>query len=494
MNTHPTHDELFDAAAEGAPGPHAAHLAGCDSCRAAYDRLRAGAALLDDARADDGDLDAIDWGRLDGAIQSAAEQAAADIRSGKLRAPRPWASYAAGVVALAAAAVGVVYVKSRPAVDAPAPVAMPTPSPTPAPVAQPAVAFEGAVLLAAGGATQTPSGAAAPVRFSGGAGVREGARVETGAAGRAVFAVQPAVTLDVRPDSDATLTAMRVDTTAVTLARGELAVDREGDVGAVAVRSGRWNISLEGDATVRATSSLVRVVVLAGRATATAEGGAVTSFSGPVVLELPAAAGDARSVPGDAVDAMRLNLAPLPARGTLWQMPAVDPAATVSLRGHGALPASIEALRLGGPATLEARVGRQVFTLEVGSGRVLEWHRNAAVAANTAGQRPAPTAAALPSPATAPAPEGRDLSAAEVNAMSRSINARMRHCFTRCVETNQCREPHGTVEFSVTADGATSLGSVDPSVANARACLAHEAQFVRFPATGGAFPFQITVR
>jgi len=490
--THPTHEELFDAAAEGAPGPLGPHLDTCAECRAAYGRLRAGAALLDEAREDDDAVDDIDWGRLDGAIQAAAERTAADIRSGSLRAPTRWGAYAAGAVALAAAAVGVVYVKSRPAVEGPT-VAVTTPAPTPP--ATPSAAFEGTVLLAAGGASQTPPNGAASVRFSGGVSVREGARIETGAAGRAVFAVQQAVTLDVRPESDATLTAMRDDATTVTLARGEVAVDRTGDVGAVSVRTGRWSVAIEGDATVRADSQVVRVVLLGGRATATANGGIRTSFTGPIVLELPAM-GDPRTVPGDAVDAMRLNLAPLPTRGTLWQMPAINPAATVTLRGHGALPASIEALRLGGPATLEARVGRELLTLDVGSGRVLEWRRSEAVAsaAPVAPRHVAPRALPTPAVTAAPAPEGRELSSAEVNAMSRSISARIRHCFTRCLETNQCREPRGVVVFNVSADGAPSVGAIDPSVANARACLAHETQFVHFPATGGSFPFQFTIR
>jgi len=495
VNTHPTHEELFDAAADGATGPHGPHLDACADCRAAYARLRAGAALLDEARADDLDAaDDIDWGRIDGAIQAAAERTAADIRSGSLRAPTRWGAYAAGAVALAAAAVGVVYVKSQRPVDAPPSLAAPTPAPGLTPPVAPTSSFEGAVLLAAGGASQTPAGGAS-VRFSGGTGVREGARVETGAAGRAVFAVQRAVTLDVRAASDVTLTAMRDDATTVTLARGEVAVDRAGDVGAVSVRAGRWSVAVEGDATVRAESQLVRVVLLAGRATATANGGMRTSFTGPVVLELPAM-GDARAVPGDAVDALRLDLGLLRPDGTMWALPAINPAATVTLRGHGALPSSIEAVRLGGPATLEARIGREVHTLEVGTGRVLEWRRTDVVAsaAPVAPRHVAPRALPTPALAAAPAPEGRDLTQAEINAMSRRISARIGHCFTLCREQNTCREPHGVVVFDVAADGATSLGTIDPSVAAARTCLARETQFVRFPATGGSFPFQFTIR
>lgn len=488
MNTHPTHEELFDAAADGAIGPHGPHLDACADCRAAYARLRAGAALLDEARADDDDVaDDIDWGRIDGAIQAAAERTAADIRSGSLRAPTRWSAYAAGAVALAAAAVGVVYVKSHAPVDAPPSVAVTTPAPR----VTPSRSFEGAVLLAAGGASQTPAGGAS-VRFSGGASVREGARVETGAAGRAVFAVQRAVTLDVRAASDATLTAMRDDATTVTLARGEVAVDRVGDVGTVSVRAGRWSVAIEGDATVRAESQLIRVVLLGGRATATANGGMRTSFTGPVVLELPAM-GDARVVPGDAVDALRLDLGLLRPDGTMWALPAINPSATVTLRGHGALPSSIEALRLGGPATLEARVGREVHTLEVGTGRVLEWRKVDEVA-SAAPRHVAPRALPTPAVAAAPAPEGRDLTPREISAMSNTIRRRITHCFTRCVETNLCREPHGVVELNVSAEGATSLGAIDPSVAAARACLAHETQFVRFPATGGSFPFQFPIR
>ena len=494
MSSHPTADELFAVVVDGDPGRFAAHLAECGDCREARARLGAGAALLDAARADDDAIDTIDWGRIDGAIEAAAERAAADIRGGRLRAPRPWAGVVAGGLALAAAAVAALYLRPHPVERPAAPVARVIPPDAPAPAPAPAARFEGAVLLAAGGATQTVEGAATE-RCASGATLREGARIETATTGRVVFAAQPAVTVDVRPESEATLTAMRVDSTAITLARGEVAVDRAGDRGAVAVRAGRWEIALEGDATVRATRETVRVVVLAGRAATTAAGVTGTSYTGPIVLELPADAGDARVAPGAALDPLRLDPALLPVGGTLFPLPPIDPAATFSWRGHGALPAALEALRLGGPATLEARLGRRVLTLEVGSGRVSAWRPASAVAAHgLAVQRP-PANAALPSPAAAPTPPaGRELSAAEVNAMSRAIQARIRHCFTRCVETNQCREPRGVLEYAISAEGRAALGATDPSLAGARACLAHEAQFFGFRPTGAAFPFQINVR
>jgi hypothetical protein len=502
MSAHPSPEALFDAAAKGVEGPYAPHLADCPACRVAYDRLRVGASLLDVARKDDA-LDAIDWGRLEEAIQGAAERTAADIRSGRLRPTSSWRGYVVGAMAFAAAAVGVWYVRGHRTTMVSAPIAARAPA-HPARVSlperqpeRPAPPFEGVILLAAGGARQTMAGASVPVRLSSSEGVREGARVETGALGRAVFTVQPTVTLDVRPESEATLVAMHRETTTVALARGELAIDREGEAGAVAVHVGRWQVAVEGDATARATSTTLRVVLLAGRATVRSGEPAGTVFTGPVVFELPAEAGDARTLGSEAHDAMRLDLTPFRAEGTLWQLPSLPPGGSVSLRGHGALPDAVEALRLTHTATLDARVGRREYTLEVGSGRVLQWRRVSATIAADAptsrpvvvGQAPSPMATALP-----PMSEGRELTQAEIHAMSRTITRRIGHCFTRCVETNQCREPHGVVEFDVSADGTTTVGALDPSVANARPCLAHEARFIRFPATGGAFPFQVNVR
>ena len=180
-----------------------------------------------------------------------------------------------------------------------------------------------------GGATQTPSGAAALVRFRRRGRARRGARVGDGRRGPRVFAVQPTVTLDRPPRRDArSLTAMRVDTTAVTLARGRARGRPRGRRRRVAVRSGRWNVAKATPPSARRAPSSAWWCSPA--ATATAEGGAVTSF-GPVVAEVPAAAGDAR--PSPATRSTRCaSTSRRPRAGHAWQMPAVDPSRRRSAR------------------------------------------------------------------------------------------------------------------------------------------------------------------
>ncbi len=483
---HPLPEELFDAASANDPGRFAAHLASCGTCRSAWDRLRVGASLLDDAR-EDPPIDDLDWGRIDAAISAEAEKVAGDIRAGRLRAPRPWKTYAMGGLALAAAAAAAFYVRSTQPRDELVPVAHRDVPPTPAPAAR----VDGAVLLAAGGATQTPEGASEAVRLSSGAPLREGARVHTPAAGRAVFSVEPSVVLDVRANSDVSLTSLREDGAAVALAQGEVAVDREGEGAPVSVRAGRWRVGVEGDVVARVESHVVRVVVLSGRASVEADGVSRMQYTGPIVIELPDE-GAARTAQGEAADASRIDLSVLRAGGTMWTLPALDPAATMSVRGRGPLPSSLEAIRVTEPVTLQARLGHQVMTLEVGSGRVLEWHAVNAVAAAQPTVHRAPTPA--PSAIQSPEPEGRALTSSEVQTVSRSAHGHFQHCIATCQEQNRCREVHGSIQLSVDANGRASLGSIDPSVEGARTCLTGEAPQVRFPATGGAFQFGVPIR
>ena len=492
---HPLPEELFDSARANDRAPFAAHLDTCAECRAAWDRLRTGATLLNEA-SEDPALDAIDWGRIDAAVSAEAERVAAGIRAGTIRAPRPWKAYALGGLALAAAASAIAYVRTHPSQDdlvartdvtappAAPPVAQPS---TPAPAAR----FEGAVLLAAGGAMQTPASGAAQ-RIASGAPLREGARVITTAAGRAVFSVQPAVALDVRGDSDVTLSALREGAATVTLAQGEVAVDREGEAGSVSLRAGRWQVGAEGDVVARVESHAVRVVVLSGRATVEADGVSQMQFSGPVVIELPDV-GAPHAVPGDATDARHIDLSMLSADGTMWALPPIDPAASLSVRGRGALPSSLESLRVPAPVTLQARVGHTIMTLEVGSGRVLAWHPAAMVAAAQPTVRRSPQQA--PSAVQSPAPQGPTLNAMQLRVASQTVQGRLSHCFRQCREQNRCpAEMRGVVEVSVDPNGRVSLASLDPSANGARACLANEVTHMRLPAIGTSYPFRVQLR
>lgn len=488
---HPLPEELFDSARANDRAPFAAHLDVCAECRAAWDRLRTGASLLDEA-SEDPALDAINWDRIDAAVAAEAERVAAGIRAGSIRAPRPWKTYAMGGLALAAAASAVAYVRTHPSqddlvarTDVPAPLVAPPATPTPA------ARFEGAVLLAAGGATQTPAAGEAQ-RIAAGAPLREGARVITTAAGRAVFSVQPAVALDVRGDSDVTLAALREGVATVTLAQGEVAVDRAGDGGSVALRAGRWQVGADGDLVARVESHVVRVVVLSGRATVQADGVSQMQFSGPVVIELPEV-GNAHAVAGEAVDVKHIDLSMLRADGTMWALPPIDPTASLSVRGRGALPSSLEALRVPEPLTIQARVGHTIMTLEVGSGRVLEWHTASVVAAAQPTVRRSPQQA--PSAVQSPEPEGPTLNALQLGIASRTAQGRFSHCFSTCREQNRCpAEMRGVVELAVDPNGRVSLTSLDPSANGARTCLTNEVTHMRLPVTGTAYPFQVGLR
>ncbi len=492
---HPLPEELFDAARANDRAPFAAHLDVCAECRSAWERLRVGATLLDEA-SDDASLDAIDWSRIDAAVAAEGERVAAGIRAGSIRAPRPWKTYAMGGLALAAAASAVAYVRTHPSQDDLVARTDVTAPPAAQPVAQPstptpAARFDGAVLLAAGGATQTPPSGEAQ-RIASGAPLREGARIITTAVGRAVFSVQPAVALDVRGDSDVTLASLREGAATVTLAQGEVAVDRAGDTGSVALRAGRWQVGAEGDVVARVESHVVRVVVLSGRATVEADGVSQMQFSGPVVIELPDV-GAPHAVPGEATDAKHVDLSMLSADGTMWALPPVDPAASLSVHGRGALPSSLEALRAPAPMTLQARLGRTIMTLEVGSGRVLAWHTSNVVAAAEPTVRRPPQHA--PSAVQSPAPQGPTLNAMQLGIASRTAQGRFSHCFSTCREQNRCpTEMHGVIELAVDESGRVSLTALDPSANGARACLTNEVTHMRLPSAGAAYPFQVQLR
>lgn len=487
---HPLPEELFDAAQENNRAAFAAHLDACAECRTAFERLRAGAALLDEA-AEDVPVDDFDWSRIDAAVNAEAERVAAGIRSGQIRAPRPWKTWAMGGLALAAAASAVVYVKHAQHEQNLEPVAHHETAPRQAPPAvTPSARFEGAMLLAAGGATQTLPGAAS-VRLSSGAPLLEGARVVTSSTGRAVFTVQPSVSLDVRADTDLTLATLREGAATITLAQGEVALDREGDNGSVSVRSGRWQVGLDGDAVARVDSHVLRVVVLSGRATVEADGVSRMQYTGPIVLELPDE-GASRTAQGDAVDASHLDLSMLRSSGTVWALPAIDPSATLSVRGRGALPSRLEAIRVSEPVTLQARVGHSLMTLDVGTGRVLAWHASTAVATtqapstHPAAQRPS----AIQSPEVpAPAIDGRAMAANQNRAVSR-----LAHCFVRCRETNQCPGVHGNVDIALDATGRPSLDSLDPSANGARTCVEGEISHMQLLPVGAPATLRIPIR
>lgn len=489
---HPLPEELFDAARSNDRGSLAPHLDACAECRASFLRLRAGAALLDEAADNAPDVDDFDWSRIDGVVNAEAEKVAASIRSGELRAPRPWKTYAlAAGMTLAAAASAVAYVKHARSMNEPGPVALhtaPPSTPSVPPSAPPAARFEGAMLLAAGGATLTLPGATAS-RFSEASAIREGSRVITAERGRAIFTVQPKVSLDARPGTDLTLSSLREGETLVALAQGEIAIDRDGDTGSVAVRSGRWQVGVDGDAVARVESHVVRVVVLSGHASVEADGVSRMQYTGPIVLELPDE-GASRTAAGDAVDPSHLDLSMFRAGGTVWALPPIDPSAAVTLRGDGSLPSSLEAIRVSEPVTLQARVGRSLMTLEVGTGRVLAWHASQAVAmVQPPTHHPATQA---PSAIQSPAAPAIDERAMRIN--SQRALGYVSHCFTRCRETNTCPGAHGNLDIALDANGRPSLASIDPSAESARRCVEQDIARMQLLPVGAPTTLRMPIR
>lgn len=165
----------------------------------------------------------------------------------------------------------------------------------------------------------------------------------------------------------------------VTLDRGALRLARNEGNADVSLRAGAWSVRAEGDVLARRELDVIRVVVLAGRASVQREGASALTFSGPVTLELPAE-GDARRVGETALDEIALDLSAFRAESALLRVPALDPAAVLSL-GDLTLPAGVSTLRVATARPLTARVGRVSYTLDIGTGEVVTWRRLTVVAA-----------------------------------------------------------------------------------------------------------------
>lgn len=470
--SHPSIETLFLVARGDADAEVTRHLSACPDCATKLRRLEGGAVLIREAKRSMPDLS---WAHLDDVMAREAESAARQMRLAPPRPQRAWLRpLTFGLTFATAAAVAVVALRRAP--EAPAPIARSTPTraPTVTPTRAP---FEGSVLLATAGVTwRAEGGAAGPL--SGAAALREGGRVETGPSGRALVAVQPGWKLDLRAGTTASLTRMRQGEAVVALAQGEALVARAegGEATSVAVEANGWTVRSDGAAITRHGVDVVRVVVLSGRAEVSREGARPMQFTGPVSLELTLG-GAANIQPAEARDANALDLSAFRAEGTLFNLPATDPAAVISL-GDAVLPRGVEAIRLAGPTTLSARVGRAVYTLEIGSGRVLAWTRvNNTVASNApAMNRPR----VVPPTALAP-PEAPDpgLTPAQIAGVSRAAGMRIRHCFSTCVERNQCAPDQGQVRIQIQPDGRASLGAIPASIEGARRCLENEMQVFR---------------
>jgi hypothetical protein len=504
MTVHPTHEELFEAAEATSPttAELGAHLASCDECRATFARFQGGAALLQEARGEE--LAEVRWDRIDDVIAREAERVAAEIREANapsnvrpLRRSRAWVS---GGIALAAAAAVALYVyNKRPREERPVAVQTPPVQTPTAPEITPSRApWEGAVLLAAGGAVWHESNDGAGVRLAEARALREGGRIETTRVGRAVVTVQPGWKLDVRPDTDVTMRTLREGAATVALAHGAVALHpSEGAANEgtrVSVTSGRWTVGVEGAVVARTDVHSLRVVVLAGRVNVGAEGAPRTEFMGPIELELPESGASATVVSRTAEDPTRIDLSLLGGDGALQTLPAIDPAATLTVLGDGALPSGLEAARFSRVCTIRARTSQGLVSLEVGPGRVLRWVPVAATVASTQPQanRAQPQTNA---PDVQPAVPAADLRPDEVRLLTGSLASRSAPCFLTLREQNICpREMTGNVDFDVLPDGRIAVSSIDPSATCARACIERNVQFVRGRATGGTATLRVPIR
>lgn len=451
-----------------------AHLDVCADCARRVDRLAGGLALIDEARR----LTPVPpaWDRLDEVLAREAQTVSAEIRGGRLK-PSPrvpaWVSTGFAIAAGVGLLIGgraVLRSRETPTV---APIARRVePAVAPAPTLTP---YEGVVLLAAGGASYRAPSTEAGVPLSRATGLREGARVETPAAGRAVFTVRSGWTADVRSGSSVELSQLRTEQTAVTLARGEVALSpTAGEAQPVRLLHEGWAVESHGPVLARLETSVMRVVVLAGRTDIRRGEAEAMTVTGPLVVDLPLDGGAPVRSELTAADRAALDLAALSASGRAFEIPTIDPAAMLTLLGHGALPSSLESIRLMGPGVIQARIGRTEMRLELGGNGTPRWAAfHSATAPVVAMNRPNVMA---PAPVEAPSDMPSDAVMRAVTGRARAI---LGNCIQTCVDQLRCRGPiTGQIEIAVEPNGQTSLASIPPSLNEARRCLETQAAFV----------------
>ncbi len=488
MSEHPSIDAL--QAHLDVPDPELdRHFAECATCRDRASRLSGGIALIDEVRR----LTPVPppWERMDEVLAKEAEAVSRDIRAGRLRpAPRvsSWVAAGFAVAASAGLVVGArSWMKSH---EAPvvAPIAQRVVTP---PVVEAVLpAYEGVVLLSAGGARYRDGANAEGAVLARTTSLHEGGGVETGATARAVFTVQSGWTADVRSGSSVRLSQLRTTKTTVTLDHGELALaPTAGETDAVQVLHGGWSVEAHGPVVARTDATMLRVVVLAGRTDVRRGDGEALSVTGPLVVELPLDGSAPRQVTAGVGDTGSIELAALGEQGNWYDIPSIDPAATLTLMGHGSLPSALEAVRLTGPGTIQARIGRTEMRLELGVGGTPRWAVFHAPAGPVVALNRVNAVAAAQSESQAP-----DLNPGQLQALSNRTAARIRHCFAVCLENNTCRAPlSGGVRFGVSAEGRATVASLDPSLEGARRCLEIDARSLPMAATGTPYDLRIAV-
>ncbi|MBK8693786.1 MAG: hypothetical protein IPN17_16220 [Deltaproteobacteria bacterium] len=492
MSDHPSIDAL-QAHLAAPDAALRAHLAGCAECT----RLLGGLAALDEARRHTPVPPP--WERLDDVLAREAQRVSQEIRSGRLKASPRAPSWVATGLAMAAG-VGLLLggralLQSRGVpVDAPV-VARPTPAPAPAPSPAPTLTpYEAVVLLAAGGARYHERANDEGSLLSRSTGLREGASVETSATARAVFTVRPGWTADVRSGSSIELSQLRTEQTAVTLGRGALAMTlASGESGPVRVLHGGWSVESHGPVLARVESSVLRVVVLSGRTDIRRGEAEALTVTGPLVIDLPLDGGAPTRTELTANDPAALDLAALSAQGTSFAIPAIDPSATLTLLDHGALPSALESIRLAGPGTIQARVGRSEMRLELGAGATPRWATFRSAAAPVVarpGERGGPAGGTVRGRdrrhhAARPGDAGRD--------RARGLDLQPLHPRLRRASSLPAADhrSHRGGRPRVGRRARPRRASSDPSVAGARSCLETQAPFVHGSPWRNAYRFAI---
>ena len=214
------------------------------------------------------------------------------------------------------------------------------------------------------------------------------------------------------------------------------------------------------------------------------------TVTGPLVIDLPLDGGAPTRTELTANDPAALDLAALSAQGTSFAIPAIDPSATLTLLDHGALPSALESIRLAGPGTIQARVGRSEMRLELGAGATPRWatFRSAAppvVALNRVN---------AVAPVAPPAAEAGDTMPPDraMLAVTNSARRIFGTCIDTCMARGRCQQPiTGRVDVEMSAEGQASIVSTHASMAPVRDCFERQTQFVHGPRWQNSYRFAV---
>nr|BAL56296.1 hypothetical protein HGMM_F36A01C31 [uncultured delta proteobacterium] len=421
MTPHPD-DQALLASARHHDDKIQEHLRQCDNCRTRFVRLSAGAALIDYAK-HHGATPSVNWNAIDGAIMAAASEVASDIRRGALRPQRTRTAPLYVGMALAAAAAGVMILRTHttrvatPVATSTLPSgqnterqqseavpARPQGSETTGPTAtQPATAV---VLMVVSPVAYTAAGGR-PSVLRGDTNVREGDRLHVDErGGRAVMALPAGYRLDARSGADVTFTRMSATETVLALAKGEARIEGPASrTMRLAVQTSGWTLLAKGGAFVaRLENDVVQVRVIDGKVGVQRDGhdGASTDEREArkgEVIELAKNGHSYRVVSRDARDDKAMDMTMLSPEGRPFEVPPLPEGATLTVAGRITLPPRVGTIRVVRPTVLVAKVGRETWTLSLdprNERASLQWSRTLPVG-NAPSSRQASTVSEQPS-------------------------------------------------------------------------------------------------